>query len=199
MAKSSAPVPRRRDAAATRLAILESARRAFAGAGYEGAGLREIAAGAGVTAMLVNRYFGSKEQLFAEVLERTMTQQSLIAGGILDSDTPAGDLAEALVGITRPDAVPLDGFSISLHSASSRRAAEIGREKIEAHHLATVTRALRGKLAKERAALLLAMIAGFQAMRQAIGLSPLAQAKEADLVKLLRGVFERLIEPPAKD
>ena len=62
------PAPRRRNAAATREAILASARLAFAQSGYDGAGVREIAAGAGVTAILVNRYFGSKENLFAEVI-----------------------------------------------------------------------------------------------------------------------------------
>ena len=46
-----------------------------------------------------------------------------------------------------------------------------------------------------RAALILAMISGFQVMRQTIGLSALAKAKEADLVELLGGVFDRLIEP----
>ena len=65
---------RRRNAAATREAILASAREAFARVGYDGAGVREIAAGAGVTAMLVNRYFGSKEQLFAEVIAATIGQ-----------------------------------------------------------------------------------------------------------------------------
>ena len=59
----------RRFAAATRDAILTSAIRAFARAGYDGVGVREIAGDAGVTAMMVNRYFGSKEQLFAEAVE----------------------------------------------------------------------------------------------------------------------------------
>jgi AcrR family transcriptional regulator len=49
--------PRRRNAL--------PARKAFARAGYDGAGVREIASGADVTAMLINRYFGSKERLFA--------------------------------------------------------------------------------------------------------------------------------------
>lgn len=44
-------------------------RAAFTASGYDGVGVREIAAGAGVTAMLVNRYFGSKEQLFAEAVD----------------------------------------------------------------------------------------------------------------------------------
>src|SRR5690348_8135347 len=69
---------RPRNAAATREAILESARRAFAAHGYDAAGVREIARDAGVTAMLVNRYFGSKEQLFEEVVDRTMSNRTII-------------------------------------------------------------------------------------------------------------------------
>lgn len=190
---------RRRDAAATRKAILASARRAFAQSGYAGAGVREIATGAGVTAMLVNRYFGSKEQLFAEVVEQTMTSGSIIAGGIMDAPEPGKALAQALVKMTRADTEPLDGFLISIHSASNPGAATIGREKIEAHHLKTVTKALDGRLARERAALLLAMISGFQVMRQMIGLSALAKAKEADLVALLGAVFGTLIKPASSN
>ena len=64
---------RRRDAADTREAILEAATRRFATHSYEHAGVREIAADAGVTAALVNRYFGSKEKLFDEVIQRPST------------------------------------------------------------------------------------------------------------------------------
>src|SRR5436309_8529426 len=64
--------PKRRCAATTRAAILDAATRRFAGQGYECAGVREIAADAGVTAALVNRYFGSKEGLFAEVIKRAL-------------------------------------------------------------------------------------------------------------------------------
>lgn len=188
--------PRPRDAEATREAILASARKAFAQSGYDGAGLREIAAGAGVTAMMVNRYFGSKQQLFAEVVEQTMTQGSLIAGGIMDRPNPGTALAEALMRMTRADATPMDGFLITFHSASSPLAAEIGREKIAAHHLKTVTNALKGKLPAERAALILAMISGFQVMRQMIALPALAKANEADLTRLLAQVFDHLIESP---
>src|SRR3954447_23779026 len=71
---------RKRDAAATREAILEAATRRFADQGYERAGVREIAADAGVTAALVNRYFGSKERLFAEAIERALDMGHLPSG-----------------------------------------------------------------------------------------------------------------------
>lgn len=194
VASSKSAAPRPRDATATRAAILESARTAFAAKGYDGAGVREIAAGAGVTAMLVNRYFGSKEELFAEVVEQTMTSGSVIAGGILERPNPGRALAEAVVGMSRAGAEPAQGFLITFHSASSPVAADIGREQIVAHHLKRVTEALAGRDTEQRAALILAVISGFQVMRQMLALPPLAQGNEDDLVDLLAGVFDTLIE-----
>ena len=190
---SSAP-PRPRNAAATRAAILASARKAFARAGYDGAGVREIAGGAGVTAMLVNRYFGSKEQLFAEVVADTMAQPVILTEGNLASPTAGRDMAAALVALTNPGATPLDGFQIMFHSASSQRAAEIGREQVEAHHHKNLAATLGGDHAAERAALALAVVAGVQALRQTMGLSALAKAEPETLVDLLAPIFQQLID-----
>ena len=188
------PPARRRNAAATREAILTSARRAFARAGYDGAGVREIAAGAGVTAMLVNRYFGSKEQLFAEVLAATSAAPTILSRENLRSSNLPETIAATLVDITQAADTPLEGFLIMLHSASSKRAAEIGREQIEKGHQKTLTDALGGDLAPQRAALVLSLVAGFQVMRQMIGLSALAEAERSDLIKVLAPLFKQLIE-----
>ena len=185
---------RRRNAAATREAILASARQAFAQAGYDGAGVREIAAGAGVTAMLVNRYFGSKEQLFAEVLAATMAEPTILTPENLQSPNLGHTLAAMLVDITRTGDTPLEGFLIMLHSASSKRAAEIGREQIENGHQKTMAAALSGDLAPQRAALVLSLVAGFQVMRQMISLSALAEAEPEALVKLLGPLFQQLVD-----
>lgn len=192
------PVARRRDAAATREAILTSARRAFARAGYDGAGVREIAGGAGVTAMLVNRYFGSKEKLFAEVVAATMATPTILTPEILASPTRGADIATALVGITKTGASPLEGFQIMLRSASSARAAEIGRVQIERHHQRVMTAALGGALAPQRAALVLSLVAGLQVMRQMIGLGALAKAEPADLIRLLAPLIEQLVDSPKR-
>jgi AcrR family transcriptional regulator len=189
--------PRRRNAAATRQAILESARQAFAREGYDGAGVREIAQGAGVTAMLVNRYFGSKELLFAEAVAASMATPIILSQDNLNAASRGEMMAAALVGITRAGAAPLEGFQIMLRSASSKRAAEIGREQIEKHHQKTLTAALGGAVAPQRAALVLALVAGLQVMRQMIGLSALTKAEPAALVKLLTPILEQLIEDQA--
>ena len=197
-AKDEAVPVRRRNAAATRAAILASAGKAFAQSGYDGAGVREIAAGAGVTAMLVNRYFGSKEQLFAEVLAATAASPTILTPENLKSPALGHTIASVLMDITKAGDTPLEGFLIMLHSASSKRASEIGRAQIESGHQKTMTAALGGELAPQRAALILSLVAGVQVMRQMIGLSALAEADPKDLVKILGPLFQALIDGAVK-
>jgi AcrR family transcriptional regulator len=58
----------RRDAQATRERLVLAARKAFSARGFERTTVREIANDAGVNPALINRYFGGKEQLFAEAV-----------------------------------------------------------------------------------------------------------------------------------
>jgi len=63
---------RRTDAAdASKTAILDAAEALFAEKGYEATSLQEICDRAGVTRGLPNYFFGSKEELYRSVLERT--------------------------------------------------------------------------------------------------------------------------------
>ena len=191
--KTAHPPVRKRHAATTRAAILASARKAFARAGYDGAGVREIAKGAGVSAMLVNRYFGSKERLFAEVVADTMAAPTILTAEFFSSAAPGAYMAAALVRQTMPGATPLDGFRIMFHSSSSARAARIGREQIEKRYQKMLAEALPGKLSAERAALVLSLVAGVQVMRQMIGLAALVHADPAALAGILAPVLQRLI------
>jgi AcrR family transcriptional regulator len=187
------PPIRRRNSSETRDAILLSARKAFARSGYDGAGVREIAEGAGVTAMLVNRYFGSKEGLFAEALAATMASPIILAPQNMELSHPAGAFAKALVNITAKNATPLDGFLILLRSASSARAAEIGREQIEKHYQKKMTSLVTTEAAPQRAAIALSLVAGFQVMRQMVGLAPLNDSSDTELIGILTPLFEELL------
>lgn len=190
---SEAPI-RRRNAAATREAILKSARTAFAQSGYDGVGVREIAKGAGVTAMLINRYFGSKEQLFAEVVADSMTAPVILSQENLAAGDFAATMTQALIELTKPEAPTLDGFMLMFHSASSPGAAEISREQIERHHHRSMTGALSGDHAPERAALLLAIVAGVQVMRQMIGLKALTEVEPETLRALIEPMVRGLVD-----
>jgi AcrR family transcriptional regulator len=182
----------------TRAAILASARKAFAEHGYEGAGLRGIAESAGVTAMMVNRYFGSKEGLFGEVVADSMRDPVILSPENLAAPDLPRTLANALVGITASDANPLDGFLILFRSTSSPVAARIARERIALAHQTTATNAVVGENAPERAALLLSLVAGVQMMRQMVQLEPLAKADPAILTSLLAPVIAEILRAPLR-
>lgn len=189
-------VKKKRNSELTKQAILASAREAFARLGYDNAGLREIASGAGVTAMLVNRYFGSKEGLFAEVLAESMATTTVVMPELLKRPIDFRKVTETLLGITRTKDTPLEGFQILLRSVPNERAAEIARIQIEKHHQKTLSDSLSGKLAQERTSTIFSVIAGFQLMRQMIGLTALADAKTEDLVTLIAPIFELLLSEP---
>lgn len=82
---STMKVTKTRNATNTRAAILKSAIRQFVQDGYDKAGLRAIAADAGVDPALISRYFGSKKKLFAEALESTCEEKTGILGGERES------------------------------------------------------------------------------------------------------------------
>jgi AcrR family transcriptional regulator len=188
------PTKRSAKAQATRAAILGSARRAFAAHGYEGAGLRGIAAEAGVTAMMVNRYFGTKEALFGEVVSETMRDPVILSPENLASGDLPRTLAQALVSLTDADAHPLDGFLILFRSTANPVAARIARERIASAHQATAAGAASGDHPSERAALLLSLVAGVQMMRQMMQLEALAEADPALLTNLLTPVIAEILQ-----
>ncbi|GLY70216.1 TetR family transcriptional regulator [Amycolatopsis taiwanensis] len=183
------PAPRRRNAAETRVAILQSAITAFTQHGYDGVGVREIAKAAGVTAMLVNRYFGSKEQLFVEAVDTSFAPRTVVSG---DAATLAHEAAVRLVSRTAPDADDLDPFLLMLRSVGNPRTTEIIRDSIEKHVGADLLARLSGGAAPERSELLLALIAGIWLMRKVIGTPALQDADPDKLTPLVEQLFGQL-------
>jgi hypothetical protein len=128
-----------------------------------------------------------------------MTRSPAAPGAvILTAETlksPSGEkLAAALIELTKESATPLDGFLIMHRSGSSVRAAEIARAEIETRYQKILASALGGPEAQQRAAILISLVAGFQIMRQMIGLSALANANPKTLVKLLAPLFQLLVD-----
>ena len=72
---------RARSAARTRADILAAARDQFARTGYDRTTTRSVAAAVGVDAALVNRYFGSKAELFAEAARQEVDFPDLVGLG----------------------------------------------------------------------------------------------------------------------
>jgi AcrR family transcriptional regulator len=175
--------PRRRDAAATRQAILEAATRRFAGEGYERAGVREIAADAGVTAALVNRYFGSKEALFAEVIRRALDMGHLLQG-------QRGNLAEHLARVVvygRQDAQDgvLTPLLLLLHSATAPGAVKLFRRDLDRTELPLLAEQIGGDDSAVRAVMIMAQLTGFAVMYHVLRPKAFANASAEELAALL--------------
>jgi AcrR family transcriptional regulator len=194
--KSSTDQPKRlRNAVATREAILRSALAAFSRHGYDGIGVREIAHTAGVTAVLVNRYFGSKEELFAAAVETAFAERDNLFEG--DSSTLAQRLTAVVMTKAEKDPERINVFFLLLRSAPNPRAAEILRDSIAQHFERPLKASLRGPKAGERAAMILAVVSGLTLFREVLGSKALAEANAASLSGGLQSMFQRLVDGAA--
>ncbi len=190
-ASTAGPAKRPRDAGATRAAILRAAREAFARDGYEGAGVREIAAAAGVTAMMVNRYFGSKEALFAAAAEAAFGEAAHL---LHHAATLGRTVAHGIVA--RPEPGAADPLLLVLRSAHNPRAAAILRDCVARHVVEPLADLLPGPDPKPRAALVLAAALGFYVVRDVLGSAALAGADEAVLRDRVAAQLRVLTEQP---
>ncbi|MFD3586145.1 TetR/AcrR family transcriptional regulator [Streptomyces sp. NPDC058683] len=190
---------RRRDASATRRALLLAARARFTRLGYDRTTLRDVAADAGVNLALVKRYFGSKEGLFKAALASTPR----FLGG--EEEFPRGPaaLAEALSRQLAAGAWTEFGehpVLMLLRDSGDEQVAELRRRALEefGRQVLEASGATSAPDALLRAELLVALGVGVAVVRSAVGLRPLADAAPEDLVGPLRDVVEALLAPPPK-
>ncbi|MFF3503306.1 TetR/AcrR family transcriptional regulator [Streptomyces sp. NPDC003247] len=183
--------PRKRDGAATREAILAAAVVEFTEHGYTRAGVRQIAERAGVTAMMINRYFGSKDRLFAEAVDRAFGPPTVVGD---ERDDLSQAMARALAERTGPGAATLDPFLLLLRSAQDPEATDILRRGIETHVGARLAGLLRGPETEVRAQLGLALVAGTWLLRTVVGTTALAEADDGALADLLTAMLRPLTD-----
>jgi AcrR family transcriptional regulator len=178
----------RRNAEDTRQRILKAAEVAFADKGYDQAGVREIAAAAGVNAALVNRYFGSKEALFETVITEGFSIRPLLSG---DRKRFAVLLAEYVLSKSTEDS--FDATHALVRSAGSQPAAELMGRAMEHQFVAPLAQWLGGPDAKLRAAMIAALLAGTAVMRDVLEVRPLRTRHQA-VAETLADLLVVLIE-----
>lgn len=176
-----------KNAAATRENILAAARCRFLQESYENVGLRNIAADAGVDVALTGRYFGSKEELFKEVLRGTR-------GPWLDPAVTAADLPGWLAGLATQKHPPgeredIERLLIILRSASSPAPAEVVRQTFRANVLDPVAALLSGPDAETRASVALSLLIGTTILRTIMGVEPLAECDVGAVRARLTALF----------
>ncbi len=176
---------RKRDAAATRAALLRAAAARFAAETYDSVSLRAIAADAGVDVSLISRYFGGKEELFKAVLDTCPPPDDFFGGD------PAG-FGERLSRILVEDPMQQDKpdiFLIMLRSADHPVAAEAIRTSAEERFYGPFRRWLGGRNADARVRLAAAIIKGAvmdRLISDDFGLSP--EARETFRRRLARAL-----------
>lgn len=183
--------PQRRNAPATRAAILDAAVEEFTEHGYARAGVRQIAERAGVTAMMINRYFGSKQSLFAEAVDRSFGPATIV-GSERRGLTHA--MAQSLAERTAHGAEALDPFLLMLRCAADPEATDIIRRGIEDHAGARLAGLIGGAESEVRAQLGLALVAGTWLMRVVIGTNALAAVDDDHLADLVAAMLEPITQ-----
>ncbi|PYY45470.1 TetR/AcrR family transcriptional regulator [Curtobacterium sp. MCBD17_023] len=167
-----------KDAAATRLALLQAARRRFALDGYRATTVRDIAADAGVNVALINRYFVSKEGLFRACLVRTTPTST--------TPRPGPDLERAIGGLIRHIIrSPTDEDSMQLllllRSSGDEAVDDIRRETLRgyADRLAGAVRpdGIVDEDLLVRAEIALSVVLGMTMLRTSTRVEPLASAE----------------------
>jgi len=189
---------RTRDAAATRDAILAAACECFVANDYEHVGLREIAAKAGVTAALINRYFGTKEMLFRTVLETrpvdAEASDSSLQALMTDRDNFGMHLARRVLNARRNKAnFAFDPMLVVLRSAGQPAAQAVLRERMTLW-LTPLARELGGCDAAIRAEMILAILVGFDLLRNVILMPGFAEGDEELLVKRLGAALQAQLD-----
>ncbi len=184
-----APTPRKCSSAATTEAILAAARGVFTEKGYDGAGTREIAERAQVNVALISRYFGSKEGLFAAAIPPRMTLGSLLHG-----DMACFGQRVAAAAVQKTTAVGFDPMIALLRASSSPDAVPSLRQALNAQVLEPLAAHLSGPNRAERAALIAALIAGFDLVTRVLGLSACSAEGTAGLETSLAESIQRLVD-----
>lgn len=159
---------RKKDGPATREAILEAARTAFTRAGFQGAGVREIAALVGVHPSLVNRYFGTKQELFDEAVPSTFDISPLLP-------TERADFAPAVARhVLSKEKGAFDPTLAMVRSVGDPDAVRMLKAGLQERFVEPLAGWLSGPDARERAGLILAMLAGVAIVRDVLGVEALA-------------------------
>ena len=181
--------PRKRDAEATRAAILEAAKAHFALLGYDRAVLRDIAREAGVDVALVKRYFGGKEALFLEALRASFGPDSVRDW---DRATFAGEMATALAGSPHVDEARTHRFQFLLRAATSPTTAPLLNVIVQDRFLEPIREWLGGADADARARVLAATYIGFLVERLIRG-KALAGRERAVFIERVTAIFAALV------
>jgi len=182
--------PPRRNAAATRARLLAAAREQFLRHGYRATSLRAIAAQACVDVMLIKRYFGSKEQLFAEA---TDISDNVEAVRHAPDDVVGRAMIERVLRARRDVDAPL--FALLRSSGDPAVVARLN-DQLETGLTRNLSRRIKADEPRLRADMVAALLLGIGVMRALLNKDPIATADDSEIAAIFTEAFEALTKLP---
>ncbi len=186
--------PRASTSGGTRQRILAAATEEFGALGYDGATIRGIAARAGVDSALVHHYFGTKADLFTEVVDAPMRPDIDVPALLVG---PRDELGAALVRYVletweRPE-VRKRGTALLRAAIGNRLTTPLLSGFLARELVARVSAALDAPDAELRASLVASQLGGLILARYVLKLPPLAEASVDDVVALVAPNVQRYL------
>ena len=188
MANTATSPARKRNADATREALLEAARKLFGAKGYDSVGLREIAGEAGVNIALINRYFGGKQGLFEAAVPPTLTADLL-------ATCPPNQIgalaAQIMVGkVAGPNVY--DRTLALVRSAGADDARGSLRKSMDENVIEKIAENMSGPDREIRAALIVSALLGYDMLARILGSEVISNADPVKIRQILDAQLETL-------
>jgi len=179
--------PKRRNAPRTKALILTAAQQAFSELGYSQAGIRDIAAIAGISSPLLLRYFGSKAGLFeAALTEATRLDRIFEQGRAGFGEHLTRLLLDVDLDIKAPAMVAL--------STGDPDAREIATRVTEKHVVAPLAQWLGPPEARARAVQITMICMGFVTYTRQLPLTPAVKGPDKKLAKWLARTLQSIVD-----
>ncbi len=181
----------------TRQEILDAARAAFAGTGYDATSVRSVARAAGVDPSLVLHFFSNKPGLFAAAAELPVDPEAFVTGLLNGGRSTLGPrLIRAVVELWDAPGV-FEPFQALIRGAVSHEdAARLLREFVTTEILGRLAVAAAPDHPQARAALAGSQIIGLAMARKVVQVEPLASATPEWLASALGPTIQHYLTGP---
>ena len=175
--------------------VLDTARAAFEARGYVRTSMKGVAAAAGVAPEVVNRYWNSKESLFAAAMRLPFDPANavpeLIAPGL---DGMGERLTRATLDLLSDDEARQDLIAMFQAGASASKAARGMQDYIERTFVDRLVRVLGVPDARLRVNLIMSYLLGVASARYVLKMEPLASMSEDEVVRLVSPTIQNWLD-----
>lgn len=177
-------------------ALLDAARAAFHAKGYVRTSMKGVAAAAGVAPEVVNRYWQSKDQMFASAMrlpfDPSRAVPELLAPGL---EGMGERLAKAVFDTLQDEQARDDIMGLFQAGASANKASRSLQDFLERSVIDRMVSGIGVPDARLRVNLIFSYLLGVSAMRYVARLEPLSSMSEDELVKLVGPTVQDWLDP----